>query len=70
MIPHDEFERAINQWKIRQQGGQVVAPAGEAPSGAVMGEMALANAEPGLVADEAPSGAVDPNSMLRNFDPE
>jgi hypothetical protein len=70
MIPHDEFERAINQWKIRQQGGQVVAPVGEAPSGAVMGEMALANAEPGLAADEALGADADRNSMLRSFDPE
>jgi hypothetical protein len=70
MIPREEFERAINQWKIRKQGGQVVTPVGEVPSGAVMGEMPLANAEPGLTPSGEPSGDASPNSMLRDFDPE
>jgi hypothetical protein len=70
MIPREEFERAINQWKIRSQGGQVVAPAGEAASGAVMGEMPLANAEPGLASSEEASDDANRNSMLRDFDPE
>jgi hypothetical protein len=63
MIPHAEFERAITQWKIRKQGGQVVTPAGDVASGAVVGEMALANAEPGMLSSgqvvngEASSGS-------------
>ena len=40
MIPHAEFERAIAQWKIRKQGGQVGTQAPEEASGAVVGEMA------------------------------
>ena len=55
MIPHADFERAITQWKIRKQGGQVGTQAEEEASGAVAGEMALANAEPGLLSGEIPS---------------
>ena len=68
MIPHAEFERAINQWKIRQQGGQVVAPAGEVASGAVVGEMPLANAEPGYSSGEAPSDEPARGSLSGEFD--
>jgi hypothetical protein len=67
MIPHAEFERAINQWKIRQQGGQVVSQAEEAQSGAVMSEMDTANAEPSAV--EA-SGEQDDGMRRSDFDPE
>jgi hypothetical protein len=56
MIPHADFERAITQWKIRKQGGQVGTQAQEEASGAVAGEMALANAEPGLLSGETTSG--------------
>jgi hypothetical protein len=49
MIPHAEFERALTQWKIRKQGGQVATPSADVASGAVVGEMALANAEPGML---------------------
>jgi len=60
MIPHAEFERALTQWKIRKQGGQVATPSADVASGAVVGEMPLANAEPGML----PSGEVagDTNS--------
>jgi hypothetical protein len=69
MIPHAEFERAINQWKIRQQGGQVVSQAENAPSGAVMSEMPLANAEPSASAADDSFGEAD--GMRRSdFDPE
>jgi hypothetical protein len=68
MIPHAEFERAINQWKIRQQGGQVVSQAENTPSGAVMGEMALANAEPSAVSTDESSGGTD--LRRSDFDPE
>ena len=63
MIPHAEFERAITQWKIRKQGGQVATPADDVASGAVVGEMPLANAEPGMLSSgqvangEASSGS-------------
>jgi hypothetical protein len=69
MIPQADFERAITQWKIRQQGGQVATQATEEASGAVVGEMPLANAEPGFVSGET---SVDMNSgSTRNdFDPE
>jgi hypothetical protein len=49
MIPHAEFERALTQWKIRKQGGQVATPSADVASGAVVGEMPLANAEPGML---------------------
>ncbi len=62
MIPHAEFERAINQWKSRQQGGQVVSQAENAQSGAVRGEMPMANAEG---QDEA-----DGDMRRSDFDPE
>jgi hypothetical protein len=66
MIPNADFERAIAQWKIRRQGGQVATQAEEVASGAVVGEMALANAEPGLL-----SGEIDSSGSTRNdFDPE
>jgi hypothetical protein len=69
MIPQADFERAITQWKIRQQGGQVATQATEEASGAVVGEMPLANAEPGFLSGET---SVDLNSgPTRNeFDPE
>jgi hypothetical protein len=70
MIPHAEFERAINQWKIRQQGGQVVSPAGEVASGAVVGEMPLANAEPGYSSGEASSDEPGRGSLSGEFDTE
>ena len=49
MIPHAEFERALTQWKIRKHGGQVATPSADVASGAVVGEMPLANAEPGML---------------------
>jgi hypothetical protein len=49
MIPHADFERALTQWKIRKQGGQVATPSADVASGAVVGEMPLANAEPGML---------------------
>ena len=58
MIPYAEFERALTQWKIRQQGGQVATQATEEASGAVVGEMALANAEPGMLSGEITSGEI------------
>ncbi len=81
MIPHAEFERAINQWKIRQQGGQVVSQVENAPSGAVMNEMPTANAEPAAMSVEMSSaetteGTLDDeggfySDMRRSdFDPE
>jgi len=71
MIPHAEFERAINQWKIRQQGGQVVSQAGDVASGAVVGEMPLANAEPGLSSGEQPAGGdVNGGPASGELDPE
>lgn len=70
MIPHAEFERAINQWKIRQQGGQVVSQAENVPSGAVMGEMPLANAEPSTMTIEDSSGELDGGMRRDDFDPE
>jgi len=71
MIPNAEFERAITQWKIRRQGGQVAIQAAEVASGAVVGEMALANAEPGLVSsDEFGSGEPNSGSTPGDFDPE
>jgi hypothetical protein len=62
MIPHAEFERALTQWKIRKHGGQVATPSADVASGAVVGEMPLANAEPGMlssgeVAGDASSGS-------------
>ncbi len=69
MIPHAEFERAINQWKIRQQGGQVVSQAENAPSGAVMAEMPLANAEPTAMPIE-PTGELPGDMRRSDFDPE
>lgn len=68
MIPHAEFERAINQWKIRQQGGQVVSQAEETQSGAVMGEMATANAEPSAPSEF--SDEQDDGMRRSDFDPE
>ncbi len=70
MIPHAEFERAINQWKIRQQGGQVVSQADNAPSGAVMAEMPLANAEPTSMPLDDSSGELDGGMRRSDFDPE
>jgi hypothetical protein len=70
MIPHAEFERAITQWKIRQQGGQVATQAPEEASGAVVGEMPLANAEPGFLSGEISSGEVSSGSNRNEFDPE
>ena len=70
MIPHAEFERAINQWKIRQQGGQVVSQAENAPSGAVMSEMPLANAEPSALPTDDSYGEVEGDMRRRDFDPE
>jgi len=72
MIPHAEFERAINQWKIRQQGGQVVSQAEDAQSGgAVMAEMPTANAEPSAMSIEISGEAEGGPDMRRSdFDPE
>ncbi len=70
MIPHAEFERAINQWKIRQQGGQVVSQAENAQSGAVRGEMPMANAEPGAMAGDEYPGEADGDMRRSDFDPE
>ena len=70
MIPHAEFERAINQWKIRQQGGQVVSQAGDVASGAVVGEMPLANAEPGFSSEEPASGEANDRPASGEYDPE
>jgi len=70
MIPHAEFERAIMQWKIRRQGGQVSTPATDVASGAVVGEMALANAEPGLLSGEIASGGTNSGPTDGGFDPE
>jgi hypothetical protein len=70
MIPHAEFERAINQWKIRQQGGQVASQAEDAQSGgAVMAEMPTANAEPSTTTIEM-SGEADDDMRRGDFDPE
>ncbi|HJX51955.1 MAG TPA: hypothetical protein VJ801_04235 [Polyangia bacterium] len=68
MIPNAEFERALTQWKIRRQGGQVATQAGEAASGAVVGEMALANAEPGL--GDVASGETHSGPTPGDYDPE
>jgi hypothetical protein len=70
MIPHAEFERAIIQWKIRSQGGQVATQATDVASGAVVGEMALANAEPGLISGEITSGEINSSPTDGGFDPE
>ena len=70
MIPHAEFERAIAQWKIRKHGGQVATQAPEVASGAVVGEMALANAEPGLLSGEITSGEISSGPTKADFDPE
>jgi hypothetical protein len=70
MIPHAEFERAITQWKIRKQGGQVATPTTDVASGAVVGEMALANAEPGLLSGEISSGGTNSDPDAGGFDPE
>jgi len=70
MIPHAEFERAIAQWKIRKQGGQVGTQAPEEASGAVVGEMALANAEPGLLSGEITSGEIGSGPTQGEPDPE
>jgi len=70
MIPHAEFERAITQWKIRQQGGQVATQAEEEGSGAVVGEMPLANAEPGFLSGEISSGEANSGPARNEFDPE
>jgi hypothetical protein len=70
MIPNADFERAIAQWKIRRQGGQVASQAEEVASGAVVGEMALANAEPGLLSGEAASGEINSGPTRNDFDPE
>ena len=56
MIPHAEFERALTQWKIRKQGGQVATPSADVASGAVVGEMPLANAEPGMLSSGEVAG--------------
>jgi hypothetical protein len=69
MIPHAEFERAITQWKIRRQGGQVATQTADVASGAVVGEMALANAEPGLLSGEISSGEMNSGSAPGDFDP-
>ena len=63
MIPNADFERAIAQWKIRRQGGQVATQAEEVASGAVVGEMALANAEPGLLSGEIRQQRSDPERI-------
>jgi hypothetical protein len=70
MIPYAEFERARTQWKIRQQGGQVATQATEEASGAVVGEMPLANAEPGFLSGEISSGEVNSGPTRNDFDPE
>ena len=70
MIPHAEFERAINQWKIRQQGGQVVSRAEGAASGAVMTEMPTANAEPSSLSVEITSGEHGGGGSRPDFDSE
>jgi hypothetical protein len=70
MIPHAEFERAITQWKIRKQGGQVATQSPEVASGAVVGEMALANAEPGLLSGEISGGEINSGPTRSDFDPE
>jgi hypothetical protein len=70
MIPHVEFERAITQWKIRKEGGQVATQTPEEASGAVVGEMALANAEPGLLSGEISSGEMSSGPTQGEPDPE
>jgi hypothetical protein len=69
MIPHAEFERAITQWKIRRQGGQVATQTADVASGAVVGEMALANAEPGLLSGEISSAEMSSGPAPGDFDP-
>jgi len=70
MIPYAEFERALTQWKIRREGGQVAAQATEVASGAVVGEMALANAEPGLDSGEVSSSQTNSGSALGDHEPQ
>jgi hypothetical protein len=70
MIPNADFERALSQWKIRREGGQVATQAAEVASGAVVGEMALANAEPGLLSDDAASGEIKSGPPPSDYDPE
>ena len=75
MIPQAEFERALTQWKIRRQGGQVATQTEDVSSGAVVGEMPLANAEPGLLSGEITSGEVTSGEGASgptrgDFDPE
>ena len=68
MIPIAEFERALTQWKIRREGGQVATQSAEVASGAVVGEMALANAEPGL--GDVASDAIGSGPSRGDFEPE
>jgi hypothetical protein len=68
MIPNAEFERAITQWKIRREGGQVATQTEEVASGAVVGEMDLANAEPGL--GDVASGETNSGPTPGDYDPE
>jgi hypothetical protein len=70
MIPQADFDRAITQWKIRQQGGQVATQAAEEASGAVVGEMPLANAEPGFLSGEISSVEINSGPTGNEFDPE
>jgi hypothetical protein len=71
MIPHAEFERALTQWKIRKQGGQVATQTGDVASGAVVGEMPLANAEPGMLSSgEVASGETNSGPALGDGDRE
>jgi len=57
------------QWKIRKQGGQVAVQSTDVASGAVVGEMALANAESGF-SGEGASSETRVDASPAGFDPE
>ena len=59
MIPHAEFERAITQWKIRKQGGQVATQARRSPREPWWERWRLPSAKPGLLSGEISGGEIN-----------